>query len=135
MSCQPPQKDLKTAPMSLTPRKSVELFVEPLEARIAPTALITNPISNTGKSSTFYIDYTHPPKAGGIQFVSGATYGVHGSNVYALKLTGTGTVVKSGSATAGNGADKLYKCSHDWPHMLLTKCAGIGPSAPISAAG
>ncbi len=82
--------------MSSTPRKSAELFVEPLEARIAPTGLIalTNPDPNSpiGKSDPRYIDYTTPPSPGKLGFEPGSNYGVAGADIFALKLSGDGSL-------------------------------------------
>ena len=101
-------KTPNSARMSSTPRKSAELFVEPLEQRIAPTGLvaITNPdpTSSIGKGDPRYIDYNTAPADGRPGFVAGSTYGVNQADIYAIKLTGDGSVDPN---TGLSNGDKL----------------------------
>lgn len=91
--------------MSSTPRKSAPLFVEPLEARIAPTGLvaITDPNNAVGTDDPRYINYNTQPSPGKLGFVPGSNYGIAGNDIYAIALNGDGSVDANGL----NTGDKL----------------------------
>ncbi len=82
-----------------TPPKGDALFVEPLEARIAPTGLVglaNDPNDPNVTGDVRYVAYNTAPATGKLGFVPASTYGVAGSNVYALKLSGDGSVNSAG---------------------------------------
>ncbi len=71
--------------MLSTPPTGGQLFVEPLEQRIAPTNLIgiTNHPVDAGNST--YLSYTTAPSGTKLGFLPAASYGVNGpSNLYAV---------------------------------------------------
>jgi hypothetical protein len=85
--------------MFSTPPKGESLFVEPLEARIAPTGLtgLANNPADSGNGS--YVAYATTPTSGKLGFVPASAYGVTGTNVYALKLSGDGGTDANGHST------------------------------------
>ncbi len=92
--------------MSSTPRQGAQLFVEPLEARIAPTGLVAltnpDPTSAAGTTDPNFITYKSGTAQGGLHFQPGTDYGVAGNNVYAIKLTGDGTVNPNTNLSTGD---------------------------------
>ncbi len=107
--------------MSSTPPTGGRLLVEPLEARIAPTGLTA--ISNNTAFSTdpTYVTYTTQPSSTHLGFVPASTYlGASApANVYAIKLTGDGSI---NSATGLSNGDKL---------LVFNLNTGFNPNSPF----
>ena len=85
--------------MPSTPPAGGVVFVEPLESRIAPTGLYAisgEPSSSTATSDPHYVTFHTLPTATSLGFVPASTYGINVANLYAIKLTGNGTVNSSG---------------------------------------
>jgi hypothetical protein len=95
--------------MFSTPQKGGALFVEPLEARIAPTNLVALANDPAGSSDPRYVTYHTAPSTGKLGFVPGSTYGVAGSDVYALKLTAGDEILIYNSATGFNVNNPFLK--------------------------
>lgn len=83
--------------MSSTPPSGGRLFVEPLEARVAPTGLVGQANNLAFKNGNpNYLDYNTAPVAaapgqpGHLGFVSASSLGVNAPGVYALRLSGDG---------------------------------------------
>ncbi len=106
--------------MSSTPPSGGRLLVEPLEARIAPTGLtaIANDPINSGSAAN-YVTYGTQPSANHLGFVPATTYLGAGApaNLFAIKLTGDGSVDSTGLSTG----DKL---------LIFNSTTGFNPSFP-----
>ena len=93
--------------MSSTPPAGGRLLVEPLEARIAPTGLtaIANNTQYAGSTDPYYVTYATAPSSTHLGFVAASKFlGASApANVYAITLTGDGSLNSSGLS---NG-DKL----------------------------
>lgn len=100
--------------MSLTPPSGGRVFVEPLEARIAPAGLLARANLPSQSNDPQYLNYSTAPSAGKLGFVSAAdVYHLAGagSDVYALALSGN----------AAQGADTL---------LIYNSQTGFNPSTP-----
>ena len=81
--------------MSSTPPSGGTVFVEPLESRIAPTgvyAIAGDPGNTTAVADPHYVTFTNTPTGTSLHFVPASTYGVNVPHLFALQLTGDGSV-------------------------------------------
>jgi hypothetical protein len=111
--------------MFSTPPKGGALFVEPLEARIAPTNLIALANDPAVSSNPRYVTFHTPPSAGKLGFVHGTHYGVAGSDVYAMKLTTGDELVIYNSATGFNYSNPFLKCVSGTMIAFFQETSGI----------
>ena len=106
--------------MSSTPPTGGRLLVEPLEARIAPTGLTAIANDPNSASDARYVTYATQPTATHLGFVQASKYlGASApANLYAIQLTGDGSVDSTGLSTG----DKL---------LIFNTTTGFNPSTPF----
>ena len=107
--------------MSSTPPAGGRLFVEPLEARIAPTGLTALANNTSSSSQPNYVTFGTLPSAGKLGFVPASHYlGASApANLYAIALTGDGSVDPTTGLSTG---DEL---------LIFNSVTGFNPSTPF----